>query len=384
MKTFFVERLGDLPQHVQGAFAQAEISSFDLSLPWFKNFIDTALTPKDEVRIFATEDDAGQVVVLPMCYDNASSGPKTIKSLVSFYTALYAPIGNGANNVELLSKTLSTLKHNTPVLDVIQFMPLDGAVDSFKTLKSALRANGMVPFEYSCFGNWYLPVDGRSYSEYYQTLPSRLKNTVKRKKNQFHSKGQGRLEIVTGGDRLEAAIAAYEKVYATSWKVQEPFPDFVPGLIRLSAEQGWLRMGIAWLQDEPIAAQIWIVAHKRAAIFKLAYDESFGSYSAGSLLSAHLMEYVLDIDKVEEVDYLIGDDSYKEDWMSHRRERIGIIAFNPFKVWGLMGLIKQSFSSIKTAFKSHPFNLARDHGLRLFWGTNLKKPKAFASSSSGE
>lgn len=382
MKTFFVERLGDLPQHVQGAFAQAEVSSFDLSLPWFKNFIDTALTPKDEVRIFATEDDAGQVVVLPMCYDNASSGPKTIKSLVSFYTALYAPIGNGATNVELLSKTLSTLKYNTPVLDVIQFMPLDGMVDSFKTLKSALRVNGMVPFEYSCFGNWYLPVNGRSYADYYQTLPSRLKNTVKRKRNQFLSKGLGTLEIVTGGERLEAAIAAYEKVYATSWKVQEPFPDFVPGLIRLSAEQGWLRMGIAWLKDEPIAAQIWIVAHKRAAIFKLAYDESFGSYSAGSLLSAHLMEYVLDIDKVEEVDYLIGDDSYKEDWMSHRRERIGIIAFNPFTAWGLMGLIKQSFSSIKALLKSHSFSLARDHGLRLFWATNLKIHKSFVGSSS--
>ena len=39
------------------------------------------------------------------------------------------------------------------------------------------------------------------------------------------------------------------------------------------------------------------------------------------------MRHVVDIDKVDEVDYLTGDDSYKEDWMSHRRERWGVVAF---------------------------------------------------------
>ena len=41
------------------------------------------------------------------------------------------------------------------------------------------------------------------------------------------------------------------------------------------------------------------------------------------------MQHVIDTDHVEEVDYLTGDDAYKQDWMSHRRERIGLVAFNP-------------------------------------------------------
>jgi len=40
---------------------------------------------------------------------------------------------------------------------------------------------------------------------------------------------------------------------------------------------------------------------------------------------------------VHEIDYLTGDDTYKKDWMSHRRERWGIIAFNPRTPRGLLG-----------------------------------------------
>jgi hypothetical protein len=53
-----------------------------------------------------------------------------------------------------------------------------------------------------------------------------------------------------------------------------------------------------------------------------------------------MLEHAIDIDGVEEVDYLSGDDSYKSDWMSDRRERWGIIAFNPRTVWGNAGILR--------------------------------------------
>ena len=37
---------------------------------------------------------------------------------------------------------------------------------------------------------------------------------------------------------------------------------------------------------------------------------------------------MIDIDKVSQVDYLSGNDAYKKDWMSHRWERIGLVAFD--------------------------------------------------------
>ena len=83
--------------------------------------------------------------------------------------------------------------------------------------------------------------------------------------------------------------------------------------------------------EKPIAAQVWFVRHGKASIFRLAYDKSWRKYSPGSILTAYLMEYVIDTDKVEEIDFLTGNDAYKQDWMSERRERFVLGCFKSTK-----------------------------------------------------
>jgi len=342
MKVYCHDNLEALAGAHKAAFHEAESVSFDLSLSWFANLLATTLTPREKLRLCVAEDDNGQVAILPLYYEEGALGPRKLQSLVNFYTSLYAPITSAGATNDLLIRTLPSPSENGRTWDEIDFSPLSIDNSAFESVFKALRSQGWLPFKYFCFGNWYLPVGGRSYADYYEGLPSRLKNTVKRKSKQFFATGGARLEILTGGDQIESGIADYNKVYATSWKVEEPFPQFIPGLIRVSAERGWLRLGIAYLHNEPVAAQLWIVAHGRAAIFKLAYDEKFASYSAGSILSAHMMRHALDVDKVCEVDYLRGDDAYKRDWMSHRRERWGIVAYNPRTLAGLTGALKQA------------------------------------------
>lgn len=209
---------------------------------------------------------------------------------------------------------------------------------AYQHLRQTMRATGFVSFPYFCFGNWFLPVQNQSFNDYASSLPSAIRNTLKRKRSKFDAAG-GRLEIVAGGSRLNDAITAYQTIYAASWKRPEPFPGFMPALMQTCAAQGWLRLGIAWIKDQPVAVQFWIMYGKRASIYKLAYDERFSAYSAGTLLSAHLLELALDQEHVEEVDYLAGDDPYKSHWMSCRRERWGIIAYNPRTFSGLAGLL---------------------------------------------
>ena len=127
---------------------------------------------------------------------------------------------------------------------------------------------------------------------------------------------------------IDEAMKAYEHVHAASWKISEPYPNFIRGLSRMCAELGWLRLGVVYAADQPVAAQLWIVDGRVATIYKLVYDERFARLSAGSILTAHMMEHVMDVDKVQEIDYLTGDDSHKKYWMSDRRERWGIVAFN--------------------------------------------------------
>ncbi|MEY3264062.1 MAG: hypothetical protein RL717_1539, partial [Pseudomonadota bacterium] len=95
------------------------------------------------------------------------------------------------------------------------------------------------------------------------------------------------------------------------------------------------------LNGQAIAAQLWVVVNKKSYIFKVAYDEKFKSNAPGTLVTAMLMKHVITHDKVSEVDFLTGDDSYKKNWMSHRRERWGIIAYNPKTLGGAAGLLKE-------------------------------------------
>jgi hypothetical protein len=120
----------------------------------------------------------------------------------------------------------------------------------------------------------------------------------------------------------------FERVYNLSWKQPEPYPEFIPSLCRLAARLGWLRLGLLNVEGQTIAAQLWFVVNGRALIYKIAYDQAHAALSAGAVLTADMIRRVID-GEGQEVDYLSGDDSYKRHWMSRRRERFGIIAFNP-------------------------------------------------------
>jgi len=93
---------------------------------------------------------------------------------------------------------------------------------------------------------------------------------------------------------------------------------------------------VAYVDEQPAAAQIWIVNSGVASIYKIAYDRKFRDLSVGTYLTTRMMERVIDVDRAREVDYLTGDDAYKKDWMSQRRERWGILALNPRTPRGIL------------------------------------------------
>lgn len=323
-------QISALPKACKPLFDSAERDGFDLGSDWFELLVGTAIPANASAHFYVLSQGTQIRCVMPLLLRTHG-----ISALTTFYSSLYRPlIADGVRSDELavlLRRVLSDTKTSS-----IRFDAMDPTHPSYKSLLAALRHVGLRSSTFFAFGNWYQTVLGRSFEAYFNSLSSQIRNTVKRRGKKFLASG-GRLEIVTGGEGLESAIQAWDRIYRSSWKTSEPYPEFVPGLIHLCARKGWLRLGVAYYNNVPIAAQIWIVSHGRAAIYKLAYDESYAQHSAGTLLTVHLMRYVMDADKVREVDYLIGDDTYKKDWMDHRRERWGIVAYNLLSVYGMGG-----------------------------------------------
>jgi len=349
MKTVKVyESFDALPNYVEAALnvRSASVNIF-LTLPWLKNLHATVFAQSTQPRIYSLESDKdyhGPHLALVM-YSSAKIPhlltPRRLNAVANYYTALFGPCivkkdDITQENFDLLAQTIA---QESPRWDIVDLHPMAVDEPSFDAIHNALRRSGMVVQRYFCFGNWFLIVGGRTYAEYYETLPSRLKNSLQRKSKQLEKNQRIRIHIIEGGSDVQEGILAFEKVYQSSWKSPEPFPDFIPGLITTCAENGWLRLGIAYIDEEPAAAQLWIVFNDVASIYKLAYDERYTKLSIGSILTSRLMQHVIDNDRVREVDYLTGDEPYKQEWMQHRRERWGIIAFNLRSIKGIFAAL---------------------------------------------
>jgi len=359
---FVYAELADLPSFAAKLFAAAGSRSLFLTRPWFENFVRHVVAHESKCQYWyvvppnASGEDTG--AVLPMWSPHrrpALFAPNCIESMGNYYSSLFGIVHNLPPDAILrcAERFVGAITVSRPRWDLVDLAPLQQDGCDLTALRSAFTSAGWRTQDYFRFGNWYLPADGLRFDEYWSTRNSKLRNTVRRKRKRFEATVGARIEIIQGGARLEAGIDAFQRVYAHSWKRAEPYPNFIPGLIRTCAHEKWLRLGVAWIGEKPIAAQLWIVCGGIAAIYKLAYDNEFKAYSAGALLSVELMEHVIDIDGVREVDYLTGDDPYKRDWMTHRRERWGLLAINSRTVWGRALIVRHLYApKIKPVIKA--------------------------------
>lgn len=325
----------ELPEDALALMRRLEQGYVEFGADWFGLLTDTVFREAGQAAFYTLRRQGRVLAVLPVGTHGHEAG-----ALANYYTTLYSPLLEDDLTAEDLLPLTLALRHDHRGTPAYRFWPMDPASPAFGLLRDALRLAGLSPREYFAFGNWYLQVDG-DWPTYLKNRSGQLRSTIKRMTKRLAVE-HGHLEIIRDEADVDRGIAAYQAVYGASWKVPEPYTEFMPGLIRLCARRGWLRLGLAWIGDQPIAAQLWIVHAGRAHIYKVAYDEAFKAIAPGTLVTALLLEEAIERDKVAEVDYLIGDDAYKKTWMSHRRERFGLVAYDPLTPRGLAGLARQA------------------------------------------
>ncbi len=330
----------EFPPDLRRLFDDSEVHSTALGCSWYSNYVETISTANGTVRFHVLRRDGVAIAAIAVAVRSVKwTMHRAAEALGNYYTTMYAPALAPSVSAAELATLLTALKRLHRPLAWLRLQPMDREASSYRIMIDALRLARFQSFEFYCFGNWYLRGHG-DWSTYLASRPSKMRSNIKRAEKKLLQDG-GSIEVIGDVQEVERGIQAYETVYASSWKKPEPYPRFMPGLATTFARRGWLRLGVAWLRGQPIAAQIWLVAHGRAEIFKVAYDEAFKDYSPGTALTAKLMEHVMRSDAVHEIDYLIGDDAYKKIWMSDRRERFGIVAYNPWTVAGALGAIAE-------------------------------------------
>lgn len=240
------------------------------------------------------------------------------RALANCYSSFYQPAG------QITDHSLDEL-HQAAVnanQAILELWPLSESCG--QRLQQGLSQRGWHSTLYPLYGNWQQSLPA-SFADYWQQRPSRLRNTLQRRYKKLQQI-EHQFELVQHPDQLESAIAAFNRLYQQRWGQQELQPDFVPALIRHLAQHQQLRLGFLTLGSQRIAAQLWIVEHKRALMYKVAYDETYSQYSPGSQLLRWMIEYLMQQDKIQVLDFLTGDDPYKADWLTEREQRYGLQA----------------------------------------------------------
>ena len=322
MKIYNLANFSNLPDGLRALFAAGAEESF-FNLPeWYDIVARHGLEPGWTPRLYASGEAA-----LIACVAQGENGGE-IRGCCNMYTIDHSVLAVSASGVRQL---FTDLARERPLADGILLPGLDPADSRFAAALAGLQQAGLLARPYFCWGTWYETTTGQDFNAYLAARPSALKNTWRRKLPALEK--SSRIAFRTSGD-VERFVLDYEDVYRRSWKTPEPFPEFLPALMRMAAHKGALRFGVLEADGNPVAVQFWIVWKKRAIIYKLAYDDKLRAFSPGTLLTFHMIRHVLEHDRPDEINFGRGDDNYKKLFMSARRERWGIQAANPRTVRG--------------------------------------------------
>jgi hypothetical protein len=260
-------------------------------------------------------------------------------AMTSWYTLAFRPVFTGEPTDMVKSALLVAIARRLKKrVSKIVLSPMPAA-DAELVAKTFDRTR-WVAIKRQTTVNWTVATEGLTFEEYWAARPGELRSTVKRK--------QGKFDVQTTVHTTfnSSAWFIYEAIYEASWKPEEGSMPFLRDMAGAEGKAGALRMGVATIDDAPVAAQLWTVENGRAIIHKLAHLEAAAAQSPGSILTAAMFEHVIDKDHVSLVDFGTGDDRYKADWMDRRDPLYSLQMFNPMRPAGVVGAIRASLASL--------------------------------------
>ena len=309
-------------------------SLFD-RLEWLKQLHTLCLAENKPLIIHSSENSAEAWLFLM----EKNQGDYT--ALANWYNFTYRPIfvGNYGNGTKLglltaVAKKLPLHCHH------IEIAPVPDEDDAASLTEQAFKQAGWLVLKSKADDNHILPVKGRTFEEYWSSRPGRLRNTVRRKAK----KNIVSIRIET--DFSDEHWNHYLDVYSQSWKPEEGNPDFLKNLAKQESDAGCLRLGLAYIDGAPVAAQFWTVENGEALIHKLAHVEDATKSSPGTLLSVAMFRHVIDVDCVNIIDFGTGNDAYKLEWMEEVRPRYRLEMFWPKSPKSWLPILRHTISAL--------------------------------------
>lgn len=369
LTTHTYTRFNDLPEHFLTFLTDFEKSNFFSGHGWFENFSQNTVEPKANIRIFTVESDDNPVQARAVLFmrtpagQNGSysqkifSGQNTLASLTAHQSISFAPAidENDTQYDQVIDTLLRSVLEDDIGWNLIDLNFLDKSSKVYQSISNSLANTHWQIRHYDYRPNLFENVSDTTFKDFIASRPSMVKKTYMRKARKLDKTGTMRFALIDNHGDMENNIIDYKDVLSRSWKEPELFPNHDAGAIRAAANSGALRLGFLYVEEKPVAVQIWIVSSGRATIYKLHYDLNFKQESVGAILMLRMFEHMIDVEHINEIDFGIGDEAAKSFWLKNQRPLCGIVAFNTKSITGATCLAKYTadlnLQALKTKLK---------------------------------
>jgi len=326
---------------------------FELSLPWLEATQQFMLEPTDNLIVHCLFNAKNELLIAwPLVHQEKGI---RIKSLSSFYSAITEPIYFTQSSVEEKAEYLRQLfgyieQSFNDAGNNWQSMQL-GSFDQHSVTSKVIVGYFPAHKVFSQTDNIYQRALS-GFEKYYQQRPSQLRNTIKRRGKKLAKAHQYETRIISQLTDFQLAFQHYKTIYQQSWKGEEYSFDFIEQVCLAALSENKLRLGLLYIDGEAAAAQIWFVqdclsvtnqVEKNASIFKLAYNPGYQEFSVGSILSMALSEHVINHDEATSIEFGMGSEPYKKDWLESKRQRVSYQIFNYQCFYGKLAVIRYIF-----------------------------------------
>lgn len=323
-----------------GALGLLDGAPFQSSAGWWRAVAATCMAEGCRAAFPVVCRDGRAVLSMPLLH-----GPgRRVSALVSPYTCLYQPVAAPGAGLEMAASVLAR-----GLGPVVRIDAADAGWVGWPPLLRGFRQAGYRARQFASFGNWVERVDGCGWDAYLAGRPGALRETIRRRLRRAERDRAMSFGMAAPGEEA-AYLADYESVHAQSWKGLEPFPAFAAAFVAEAARAGVLRMAVLRRDGNPVAAQYWTVERGVATVLKLAHTKSARSNSPGTVLTAWVIRRLLE-DGLATLDFGRGDDPYKRQWATERRQRSGLIIADPRRPRGAAALVRQAASRIAGRFR---------------------------------
>jgi CelD/BcsL family acetyltransferase involved in cellulose biosynthesis len=319
--------------------------NFYYSFDWYEAICRFGAEPYCSLFVLLIRDDDRIVAILP-CWIIKKRPRFITHRSVEFIGNIYSPYRGGmvlkGKEADVADAIVDFMLSKRKLWDIayLEFMP---SKDPFLlALERSFEKKPMITRKVEQYANLIVDVDpGQNAEDYWNSRTKSFRQHIRRCLNRLRRDGKAKILLTCNPEQsVRVAMDHYEDIYRCSWKEAEGDPIFHRNLAEYLLSKGKLRLFTLYFKQGgsekssdgflpisigtatqcisegyvPIATAYFVADGAYAGMLKTAYRQDYDKYSSGTLLTWHVIQWLLDRDKTKVIDFQREGDAYKYKW----------------------------------------------------------------------